>query len=236
MGQWDSAATAEFSPVARLPPPVFETADIDVAAPPTVRPARTNVMSRLLPVVMAIATVAMMAVFLSFPVGDGTYSGVHDVSADDVVVGDRHGVFRSGSVAQRSQCRPRGLSGLSGRPTRRRRQDRCGTALVAHLVPSGSGSVVDVGGRVPDVGAAGDGLGLLRGPDRRRNPAPCHPLGVSGGQAGTAVGPGDRDGVAPLSFNAFDSRGACLSRSRYASRQPWLSAGIPRMPVRCCGR
>lgn len=62
MGQWDSAATAEFSPAARLPSPVFETAEIGVAVPPTARPVRTNAVSRLLPVAMAIATVAMMAV------------------------------------------------------------------------------------------------------------------------------------------------------------------------------
>src|SRR5271156_4254731 len=63
MGQRDSSATVEFMSPTRLHPPVFETADTVVAAPPEVtRPVRTNVMTRLLPVVMAIATVGMMAV------------------------------------------------------------------------------------------------------------------------------------------------------------------------------
>ena len=67
MVQLDGSATVEFVPSARLPTPDFETADIVVAAPPPVtRPAATNVMTRLLPVVMAIATVGMMVmVFLS---------------------------------------------------------------------------------------------------------------------------------------------------------------------------
>jgi DNA segregation ATPase FtsK/SpoIIIE, S-DNA-T family len=67
VGQCDSSATVEFMSPMRLHPPVFETADIVVAAPPEVtRPARTNVMTRLMPVIMAIATVGMMAVvFLS---------------------------------------------------------------------------------------------------------------------------------------------------------------------------
>ena len=67
MGQCDSSATVEFTLPARLPPPVFESADIVVAAPPEVtRPARTNMVARFLPVVTAIATSAMMAVvFLS---------------------------------------------------------------------------------------------------------------------------------------------------------------------------
>jgi len=80
--QLDGSATLEFMPPARLPTPVFETADIVVAAPPeATRPAGTNVMTRFLPVVMAIATVGMMAVvvfsrsavthnpaFMTFPV------------------------------------------------------------------------------------------------------------------------------------------------------------------------
>jgi DNA segregation ATPase FtsK/SpoIIIE, S-DNA-T family len=67
MGQCDSSATVEFMPPARLAPPVFETADIVIAAPPeTTRPAQANVMTRFLPVVMAIATVGTMAlVFVS---------------------------------------------------------------------------------------------------------------------------------------------------------------------------
>jgi DNA segregation ATPase FtsK/SpoIIIE, S-DNA-T family len=63
MSQCDGAATVEFKPPARLPAPVFESADVVVAAPPEVtRPARTNVMTRFLPVVMAIAASAMMVV------------------------------------------------------------------------------------------------------------------------------------------------------------------------------
>jgi hypothetical protein len=67
MGQRVSSATVEFISATRLHPPLFETADTVVAAPPEVtRSVRTNVMTRLLPVVMAIATVGMMAVvFLS---------------------------------------------------------------------------------------------------------------------------------------------------------------------------
>ena len=67
MGQCNSSATVEFRWHARLPSPIFESADIVVAAPPGVtRPARTNLVARLLPVVTAIATSAMMAVvFLS---------------------------------------------------------------------------------------------------------------------------------------------------------------------------
>jgi DNA segregation ATPase FtsK/SpoIIIE, S-DNA-T family len=63
MGQRDLSAAVEFIPPARLPAPAFETADVVVAAPKEVtRPTRTNVMIRFLPVVMALATVGMMAV------------------------------------------------------------------------------------------------------------------------------------------------------------------------------
>jgi S-DNA-T family DNA segregation ATPase FtsK/SpoIIIE len=63
MGQRDLSAAVEFIPPARLPAPAFETADVVVAAPLEVtRPTRTNVMIRFLPVVMALATVGMMAV------------------------------------------------------------------------------------------------------------------------------------------------------------------------------
>jgi DNA segregation ATPase FtsK/SpoIIIE, S-DNA-T family len=67
VGQSNSSATVEFVSPGRVPPPVFETADIVVAAPPEVtRPAPANMMARFLPVVMAIATVGMVAaVFLS---------------------------------------------------------------------------------------------------------------------------------------------------------------------------
>jgi DNA segregation ATPase FtsK/SpoIIIE, S-DNA-T family len=63
MGRRDLAAAVEFMPPARLPAPAFETADVVIAAPLEVtRPTRTNVMIRFLPVVMALATVGMMAV------------------------------------------------------------------------------------------------------------------------------------------------------------------------------
>jgi DNA segregation ATPase FtsK/SpoIIIE, S-DNA-T family len=66
VGQCDSSRTVDFMPPPRLPPPVFETADVTVAAPPEVtRPTRTSAMTRLVPVTMAIATVAMMAVVLT---------------------------------------------------------------------------------------------------------------------------------------------------------------------------
>ena len=50
-------------PPVRLSAPVFETADVVIAAPLEVtQPTRTNAMTRFLPVVMALATVGMMAV------------------------------------------------------------------------------------------------------------------------------------------------------------------------------
>jgi ESX secretion system protein EccC len=62
VGQCDHSGTVDFTPAPRLPPPVFETADIVVVAPPEVtRLARSSVTARLLPVGMAVATVAMMA-------------------------------------------------------------------------------------------------------------------------------------------------------------------------------
>lgn len=64
----DSAsATVGFLPVPRLLPPEFATADVTVAAPPDVpQPARTGSMARLVPIVLAAATVGMVAVvFLS---------------------------------------------------------------------------------------------------------------------------------------------------------------------------
>jgi DNA segregation ATPase FtsK/SpoIIIE, S-DNA-T family len=70
VGQCDGSATVEFVPPERLPPPAYETADIVVAAPPEVsRPAQTNVMARFLPIVMAIATVGMMAVVFASGAG-----------------------------------------------------------------------------------------------------------------------------------------------------------------------
>ncbi len=55
-------ATAEFTPPPRLAPPPCETADLVVAAPKDARqPTQTNPIVRFLPVVTAIATVAVMA-------------------------------------------------------------------------------------------------------------------------------------------------------------------------------
>lgn len=55
-------ATAEFTLLPRLAPPSCETADIVVAAPKDVRqPTQTNPIVRFLPVVTAIATIAVMA-------------------------------------------------------------------------------------------------------------------------------------------------------------------------------
>jgi S-DNA-T family DNA segregation ATPase FtsK/SpoIIIE len=82
MGQRDLSAAVEFVPPVRLSAPVFETADVVIAAPLEVtQPTRTNAMTRFLPVVMALATVGMMAVlffsrsavghnpaFMTFPV------------------------------------------------------------------------------------------------------------------------------------------------------------------------
>jgi DNA segregation ATPase FtsK/SpoIIIE, S-DNA-T family len=63
VGQCNSSGTVEFTPSRRLLPPVFETGDIAVVAPPEVaRLARSSVMARLLPVVMSIAAVVMMVV------------------------------------------------------------------------------------------------------------------------------------------------------------------------------
>lgn len=64
MGEWDrGSATESFLPAPRLPPPGFATADITVAAPADMpQPARAGPMSRLVPVVMAAATVGMVAV------------------------------------------------------------------------------------------------------------------------------------------------------------------------------
>jgi DNA segregation ATPase FtsK/SpoIIIE, S-DNA-T family len=63
MGQRDVSAAVEFMPPVRLPAPVFEAADVVIAAPREVTgPTRTNAMTRILPVVMALATVGMMAV------------------------------------------------------------------------------------------------------------------------------------------------------------------------------
>jgi len=60
-----STGTWDFTPLPRLPPPVFETGDIAVVGPPEVaRPARSGVMVRLLPVATAIATVTMMALVI----------------------------------------------------------------------------------------------------------------------------------------------------------------------------
>ncbi|HEY1841419.1 MAG TPA: type VII secretion protein EccCa [Mycobacterium sp.] len=63
MGPFDTAATVEYLPAARVPAPVYDTTDIVIAAPPEVaRHAQPNQLIRFLPIVTAIATVGAMAV------------------------------------------------------------------------------------------------------------------------------------------------------------------------------
>jgi len=63
VADFDRVAAEEFVAPERLAPPAVDTADIIVAAPQDVaRPARNNLVIRALPVVMAVATVGMMAV------------------------------------------------------------------------------------------------------------------------------------------------------------------------------
>jgi S-DNA-T family DNA segregation ATPase FtsK/SpoIIIE len=73
MGERDSgSATVSFLMAPRPPPPGFATADITVAAPPDVpHPARAGPMARLVPVVMAAATVGMGALMLLSRSGPG---------------------------------------------------------------------------------------------------------------------------------------------------------------------
>lgn len=73
MTQHDDATTP-FAPAARLPPPAYPTSEIVLAAPPVLTDAgRTTLIVRLLPVLMAVATVGMMlAVFRA-----GSGSGRH---------------------------------------------------------------------------------------------------------------------------------------------------------------
>lgn len=60
-----TSATEGFVPRPRLPSPTVETGDITVAAPPQLPPAgQAKPMTRLLPVVMAGATAALMAMFV----------------------------------------------------------------------------------------------------------------------------------------------------------------------------
>jgi DNA segregation ATPase FtsK/SpoIIIE, S-DNA-T family len=60
---FDTTATAEFVSPARMPRPVFETADVVVTAPQEVtRQAQPNLMARILPVITAVAMVGTMAV------------------------------------------------------------------------------------------------------------------------------------------------------------------------------
>ena len=57
----DREATVEFAVYERLPPPVCETQDVAVAAPPEVADPQRNQLLRLLPIVTAVATVGAMA-------------------------------------------------------------------------------------------------------------------------------------------------------------------------------
>ncbi|WP_428342189.1 type VII secretion protein EccCa [Mycobacterium sp.] len=58
---FDSEATVEYPVLERLPPPVCETRDIAVAAPPEVGHPQPNHLFRLLPILTAVATVVAMA-------------------------------------------------------------------------------------------------------------------------------------------------------------------------------
>ena len=58
---FDSEATVEFVIPERLPPPVCDTRDIAVAAPPEVSRPQSNRLIRLLPIVTAVVTVGAMA-------------------------------------------------------------------------------------------------------------------------------------------------------------------------------
>lgn len=70
MSQHDTTSTTAFAPAPRWAPPTYSTEQIAVAPPPAVAaPARNSLLVRLLPVVMAAATAAMMAVFGSRPPG-----------------------------------------------------------------------------------------------------------------------------------------------------------------------
>jgi DNA segregation ATPase FtsK/SpoIIIE, S-DNA-T family len=70
VGLFNDGATAEFVPPARLNSPECETADLVVAAPKEVaRPTRTNPVLRLLPVVTALATVAVLAMAIHARLG-----------------------------------------------------------------------------------------------------------------------------------------------------------------------
>lgn len=61
MKQQLSTAVTEFAPPPRRSPPPFPTADLAIAAPPSPPPARTAPLVRLLPVVVAMATVVLTA-------------------------------------------------------------------------------------------------------------------------------------------------------------------------------
>jgi DNA segregation ATPase FtsK/SpoIIIE, S-DNA-T family len=54
-------AAAEYVPVERIPPPAYETKDIEVAAPPEVTRTQSNQLIRFVPIITAVATVGAMA-------------------------------------------------------------------------------------------------------------------------------------------------------------------------------
>ena len=120
----------------RIPPPVHETNDIDVAAPPEV--ARTAVES---------ADPLRADHYrrrdgrgdgggVLRAIDGGAQSGVHDVPAHDAHVRGRDGAVRRGSASRRDQCPTCGLSRLFIRAAGRCAEERCSTALFDDMAPS----------------------------------------------------------------------------------------------------
>ncbi len=69
-----TAATVPFTPAVRIPPPAYPTADIVLPAPPALPDAgRTTLLVRLLPVVMAVATLGVMLAVLRSDSGTGRH-------------------------------------------------------------------------------------------------------------------------------------------------------------------
>ena len=69
-----TTATMPFAPAVRIPPPAYPTADIVLPAPRALPDAgRTTSLVRLLPVVMAVATVGMMLAVLRSESGTGRH-------------------------------------------------------------------------------------------------------------------------------------------------------------------
>src|SRR3977135_3734238 len=65
-----SKTLMDFVRAARLPAPQVEVGDVDVAGPPDLpKPTPANPLARLLPVAMVVATVGMMALYFTSPMG-----------------------------------------------------------------------------------------------------------------------------------------------------------------------